>query len=191
MQIDLPQLVATYGYAAAFLGAALEGETVLTLTGLAARRGNLSWPMLWMLAAMGATIGDSVFFAIGRRYGESVLSRWPSLAPAVARVHSIVLKRPALAVIGVRFLYGMRIAGPVVIGASALPWRRFLLLNFCGALIWASVWLTAGYLLGAAAERLLGHVADIERALFIAVIAGVVLVFVIAKLRRRNLGSPR
>jgi len=185
MQVDLPQLVATYGYPAAFLGALLEGETVLTLTGLAARRGNLSWPMLWVLAATGATIGDSVFFWIGRRYGESALTRWPSIASAVTRVHAIVLKRPALAVIGVRFLYGMRIAGPVVIGASALPWPRFLLLNFCGALIWASVWLTAGYVLGAAAERLLGHVAHLERALFFAILVCGLLVFIVVRLRRR------
>ena len=91
----------------------------------------------------------------------------------------------ALAVIAVRFLYGVRIAGPVMIGASPLPWSRYLLLNACGALLWAACWLGAGYVLGAAAERLLGNLARVERELFIVVlIVGVALAFFVRRRAR-------
>ena len=41
MHIDLPGLIDAYGYLAVFVGAFLEGETILALAGLAAYRGYL------------------------------------------------------------------------------------------------------------------------------------------------------
>ena len=49
--LDLPLLIQTYGYPAAFVGSMLEGETVLVLAGLAAHRAHLSLPVVWLLAA--------------------------------------------------------------------------------------------------------------------------------------------
>src|SRR5437763_2384634 len=90
MHVDLPALIQAYGYPLTFAGALFEGETVLTLAGLAAHRGHLHWPLLWLLAAAGGTTGDIVYFALGRRYGAELLTRWPSFAPAVERVHRLV-----------------------------------------------------------------------------------------------------
>ena len=186
VDINLPHLVETYGYAATFLGALFEGETMLTLGGLAAHRGRLLLPTVWLVAAAGGTLGDIVSFALGRRYGEAALSRWPSFAPAIARAHRMIDKRPALAVIGVRFVYGMRIAGPFVIGSGGMSWLRFLPLNACGSLLWSACWIGIGYLLGAAAERWLANFAHLERELFVIVIVVALVVIVIARLRGRR-----
>lgn len=185
MTFNLPEVIQTYGYGATFLGALLEGETVLTLAGVAVHRGHLEWPLVWLMATAGSMLGDAIYFALGRRYGTGVLSRWPSFAPAIARVHDLVLRRPALSVIAVRFLYGVRIAGPMVIGASPLGWRRFLLLNVCGALLWSACWIGVGYLVGATAERFVGNLAKIERELFVAVLIGALAVIAFLKLRAR------
>jgi membrane protein DedA with SNARE-associated domain len=185
MHVDLHALIQTYGYPLVFAGALFEGETILTLAGLAAHRGHLEWPALWMLAAVGGMLGDTIYFALGRRYGADLLSRWPRFRPAIDRVHRLVDRNPALAVILVRFLYGLRIAGPVVIGSSRLGWLRYLSLNAIGALLWAACWLGAGYLLGAAAEQLLGNLAKIERELFLVVLIGALIVAVVLKLRSR------
>jgi hypothetical protein len=56
MQVDLPALVAAYGYPVTFIGTLFEGETILTLAGLAAHRGHLAWLPLWLLAALGGTL---------------------------------------------------------------------------------------------------------------------------------------
>jgi membrane protein DedA with SNARE-associated domain len=185
MHVDLHALIQTYGYPIVFLGALFEGETILTLAGLAAHRGHLEWPALWVLAAMGGMLGDTIYFALGRRYGAELLSRWPRFMPAIDRVHRLVDRNPALAVILVRFLYGVRIAGPVVIGSSRLSWLRYLSLNALGALLWAACWLGVGYLVGAAAEQLIGNLARIERELFLAVLVGALIVAVVLKLRSR------
>ena len=183
MHVDVPALVQAYGYPAAFIGTVLEGETILVLAGLAVHRGHLSLPVVWLLAALGGALGDTFYFALGRRYGEALLARFPRFAPAVDRVHRLVLRGPAVSVIAVRFLYGMRMAGPAVIGSSPMPWRTFLLWNACGALAWSGVWLAVGYALGEAAQRLLGNVAHFERELF----AGVIVVAAIAALALRLL----
>jgi membrane protein DedA with SNARE-associated domain len=188
--IDLGALVATYGYAATFVGTLLEGETIMTLAGVAVHRGHLAWLPLWFAAALGGWLGDIICFALGRRYGAGLVARCPSFAPAIARVQRLILASPALAVIAVRFIYGVRIAGPLVIGASPLPWPRFLLLNAFGALLWSACWLGVGYFVGAAAQHLLGNLAKFERELFIGVLIAAVAIAVIAGRRARRAPRP-
>lgn len=187
MHADLHALIQTYGYPLTFAGALFEGETILTLAGLAAHRGHLAWPVLWVLAAAGGMLGDVIYFALGRRYGAELIARWPRFVPAIERVRRLVQKNPTLAVILVRFLYGVRIAGPVVIGSSKLPWSRYLALNAIGALLWSACWLTVGYALGAAAEQVVGNLLRIERELFLAVLVGAVIVGLFLKFRARAL----
>jgi membrane protein DedA with SNARE-associated domain len=185
MHIDLHALIQTYGYPLTFLGALFEGETVLTLAGLAAHRGHLRLPMLWILAAMGGMLGDTIFFALGRRYGAELLARWPGFVPAIERAQRLIARNPAFAVIAVRFLYGVRIAGPVVIGSSRLDWLRYLSLNAVGAFLWSACWLAVGYGLGAAAEQVIGNLAKVERELFLTVLIVALIIAVALKVRSR------
>lgn len=186
MHFDLPLLVQTYGYPAAFLGSMLEGETVLVLAGLAAHRGHLSLPVVWLLAAAGGACGDAIYFALGRRYGERLIARFPRFAPAADRVHRLIDRGPVISVIAVRFLYGVRMAGPMVIGTSDMSWPHFLFWNACGALLWSAAWLLAGYAVGEVAQRLLGNLAHVERELFLGVLVVAVGVAVAVRLRARS-----
>jgi len=190
MQVDLPALIQSYGYPLAFFGALLEGETVLTLAGLAVHRGHLAFVPVWLLAAAGGAVGDSIYFALGRHYGTAIFARFPRLAPGVGRVNRLVLRGPAIAVIGVRFLYGMRIAGPMVIGTGPMSWPRFVLLNACGALMWSACWVLAGYGLGEVAQRFVGDLAHVERRLFIGVIVVAAMAVVILRVRNRAAARP-
>jgi membrane protein DedA with SNARE-associated domain len=184
--LDLPLLIQTYGYPVAFIGSMLEGETVLVLAGLAAHRGHLSLPTVWLLAAAGGAMGDAIYFALGRRYGERLISRFPWFAPAVERVHRLIDRGPVISVIAVRFLYGARMAGPIVIGTSAMSWPHFLFWNACGALMWSIVWLAIGYALGEAAQQLLGNLAHMEREFFLGVVVVAVVVVIVVRVRARR-----
>jgi membrane protein DedA with SNARE-associated domain len=190
MAVEFAAWVSAYGYPVVLVGAVFEGETVLVLAGLFAHRGLLDLPLLIALGALGGAGGDIVYFALGRRYGDALLNRYPRFAPAAERVQALVRRHPELAIFGIRFLYGLRTVGPAVIGSSAVPWSRFLVLNALGAFAWSACWVGAGYVLGEAAQRLLGRVMHVERelaigALFVALVATIAL-----RLWRRRVRSP-
>jgi membrane protein DedA with SNARE-associated domain len=191
LAIELAPLVSQYGYPAALIGALFEGETVLVLAGLFAHRGVLHLPLLIVLGAIGGALGDVAYFTLGRRCGPTLLEKFPKFAPAAEHVHALIERYPELTVFGIRFLYGLRTVGPAVIGTSAISWPRFLLLNALGAMVWSACWVGAGYGLGEAAYRLLGHVMHIGRDFFIGCVIAALVVTVVLRMRRRRIRSPR
>jgi membrane protein DedA with SNARE-associated domain len=87
----------------------------------------------------------------------------------------MIERHPTATILAVRFMYGLRTAGPAIIGTTRIPFARFVAVNAIGALLWSACWAGAGYVLGKAAEHLLGDVAKVERELFGAVIVAIVL----------------
>src|SRR5262252_9463198 len=152
---QLLALVLEYGYAAAFAGVLLEGETVLVLSGIAAHRGYLDVSVLFFVGSAAAMLTDNLFFLLGRTFGASLLARFPRLAPSVGRVQALLAQFPRTAVLVMRFLYGTRTVGPALLGAGSLAWRRFAALDALAAALWCACWLASGYLAGEVVERLL------------------------------------
>ena len=160
--MDIGSLIENHGYWVLALGCLLEGETVAVLAGYAAHRGYLHPGTAWAVAAGSAFVGDQCFFWLGRRHGAAMLARFPSLARQADRVHGWIDRQPALAVIGVRFAYGLRIAGPLLIGSSSMPAWRFAALNALGAMAWAGVLVSLGWAFGEAAQAVLGNLKHVE-----------------------------
>jgi membrane protein DedA with SNARE-associated domain len=179
MAFEYAPLIAKYGYAATFAGTLVEGESLLILSGRAAHRDYRSLPLVVVVGALGGALGDIGFFLLGRYYGPGLVARFPRFAPAADRVHDMIERHPAATILGVRFMYGLRTAGPAIIGTTRLTLLEFIPLNVLGALLWSACWAGAGYLLGRVAEHLLGDLARIERELFggalLLVVIGVVV----------------
>lgn len=163
-------LVASYGYLAVFAGTLLEGETILIAAGFAAHRGLLDWPLVVLVALAGATLGDQIAFVLGRWKGEALIERFPTLARHKPRVDDLLARHDLLCIVAVRFLYGLRIAGPVIMGSSRVPLLRFALLNVVGAALWAVLIAGAGYAGGAAIEAVLVDIRKIEEALLVLIL---------------------
>ena len=175
----LTQWIAEYGYWAVLAGALLEGESILFLAGLAAQQRTLSLPAVLAVGFIGAVIGDQVFFGIGRRFGAALIARWPKLHLRAQQVDGLLCRHHAWVIVGVRFAYGLRIAGPIVIGASAVPFMRFLLFNALGAAIWAPLVAGAGYLFGGASSWLIDRMSSLEATgLLVVLIAGTALTWI-------------
>ena len=141
-------LLADYGYLAVFIGSLLEGETVLVLAGFAAHQGYLSLPATVAIAFVGGTLGDQIFFWLGRAWGQPLLDRIPNSEARVRRVKDLLARHHAPVIVGIRFMYGLRIIGPIVIGACEIPLWRFAVFNMLGAAIWAPLVGGLGYLFG-------------------------------------------
>ena len=110
--------ILSYGYLAVFVGTLLEGESILLAAGFAAHRGLLDLPVVIVVAVLGATLGDQLAFLLGRWKGRALIARFPSLAKQQPRVHDLLERHATLFILTLRFLYGLRIAGPMLLGTS-------------------------------------------------------------------------
>ncbi|EAP5565129.1 DedA family protein [Salmonella enterica subsp. enterica] len=148
LRMDINTLITHYGYAALVIGSMAEGETVTLLGGVAAHQGLLKFPLVATAVALGGMMGDQLLYLLGRCYGGKILRRFPRYHTKIRRAQKMIQRHPYLFVIGTRFMYGFRVVGPLLIGASRLPPKIFLPLNIVGALIWALLFTTLGYLGG-------------------------------------------
>lgn len=153
--MTLAEFIQHYGYFAVAVGTFLEGETVLLLAGAAASRGHLSLPIVIVLATLASFAGDQLFFFLGHHYGSRLLERFPSLAAHAARTRALLARHHAPLILSIRFLYGLRVAGPIAIGMSGVAWPRFLALNLLGAIVWACAVAAVGFGSGHALAGLL------------------------------------
>ncbi|WP_318365582.1 DedA family protein [Enterobacter sp.] len=143
--MDINALIAQYGYATLVIGSVAEGETITLLGGVAAHQGLLRFWLVVASVALGGMIGDQLLYLVGRRYGGQILRRFSRHQDKIRRAQRLIQRRPYLFVIGSRFMYGFRIIGPLLIGASHLPPKIFLPLNIFGAIVWALIFTTLGY----------------------------------------------
>jgi membrane protein DedA with SNARE-associated domain len=170
--MSLSILIAQYGYAALFLGALLEGETLLILAGFAAHQGYLQLHWVIVVALCGGFLGDQVYFWLGRRHGPWVLSRFPRLVPAFELANTQIDRHHEVLIVGLRFMYGLRTVGPMALGMSTVPAWRFVVFNALGATVWAAGVGGAGYLFGQALELLLADFKKLEEILLVAILFG-------------------
>ncbi len=168
--------IATYGYLAVFIGTLLEGETVLIAAGFAAHRGLLDWPLVVLVAMAGGTLGDQLMFLLGRWKGNALIERYPALARHKPHISDLLTRHNTIFILSVRFLYGLRIAGPLILGSFRVPVLRFAVLNIIGAALWATLVAGAGYTFGVAITSLIADIKKLEIIVLIAIpVVGVLL----------------
>lgn len=166
----ISSLIASYGYFAVFIGTLLEGETILIAAGYAAHRGLLDWPLVVVVAMAGGTLGDQLAFMLGRWRGEALFARFPALTQHKEKVFRLLARYDVLFILSVRFMYGLRIAGPVILGSSGMSMRRFAFFNVIGAALWAVIVAGAGWFFGAALEAILTDIKKIEEAVLVVIL---------------------
>lgn len=168
--MSLSSLIAQYGYAALFVGCLIEGETLLILAGFAAHQGYLQLHWVILVALIGGFLGDQIYFWLGRRHGAWILSRFPRLVPVFDRVNRLIERYHEILIVGIRFLYGLRTAGPMAMGMSAVPAWRFVVFNALGAAVWSLGIGWAGYLFGQALALFLADLKKLEEIILVAIL---------------------
>ncbi|MGG4607595.1 DedA family protein [Providencia sp. Me31A] len=141
----LAHWITEYGYLAVFFGSMIEGETVAFLSGIAAHNQLLSYPKVILMAALGGIISDNVLFYIGRYFGAKILPKFKKHNDKIVNVQKYIQLHENWVVIGIRFAYGLRTVGPIIIGASEVKPFKFFLLNIIGGSIWGCLIVSAGY----------------------------------------------
>jgi membrane protein DedA with SNARE-associated domain len=184
--LDLPGLIDSYGYIAVAIGAFLEGETVLALAGLAAYRGYLDFYTVVVVAMICGFAGDQFYFFLGRRNGARILERFPHARERAHRFDDLLRRFHAPLIVLIRFMYGFRIIGPVLLGMGRVPSWKFIVFNFIGAAIWAPLIAGIGYLFGEIVESVLHDLKRVEIWLFAGMLAAGLLLLAIRHWRLKS-----
>jgi len=121
---------------ALFFGFIFPAEIAVIFAGTLCARGSVHLWQAIPAAVLGAIIGDSIGYALGARFGEPFLMRklgrrWTVIQGALARYG-------AAAVFFGRFSAFLRAAIPSAAGAAGIPYRRFLLWNVMGGVVWGT-----------------------------------------------------
>lgn len=150
--------VTAFGESFAFLSLLFPGTSLLIAAGALMATGTL--PDLPVLAGaiLGAVLGDSVSYWIGRRFGHAIGRVWPftrnpDLLPGGIRFFA---RYGGASVFIGRFFGPMRAIIPLAAGVMQMTPARFWIANILSALVWAPMLLFAGDVVGRLGERLIG-----------------------------------
>lgn len=138
------------------VGFFLPGDSLLFTAGLLTASGAISMPVALMVlgAAVAAVAGDQVGYLLGRRYGTRLFERPDSrfFRKAHAQHAQVFFERHgSRAVVLARFVPVVRTFTPVVAGIARMPYRRYLVYNAAGGVVWCTALVLAGYFLGGVA----------------------------------------
>jgi len=175
--------------ASVFVGVLVPGETAVIVAGVLAQSGVLPLWAVIAAASAGAVLGDQVGFAVGRRYGETLLQRmphWVNRHDRATRVLDLVRRRGAVAVLLGRWTASLRAFVPGMAGMSGLAHRTFTVANVVGGVVWAVAVAVLGYLAGAGFRRV-----EQQLNLFSGLALGVVAVVALAAILVRRLLSSQ
>lgn len=137
----------------AFVGLVAPGETTVILAGALAANDGVSAVAVAAVAAVGAAAGDSVGYELGRHLGRAWLERRARPGSfrcrQLARAERLFMEHGGKTVFFGRFVGVLRAFAPFVAGMSRMPYRRFVVFNVSGAVLWAVACTAVGYFAGA------------------------------------------
>jgi membrane protein DedA with SNARE-associated domain/rhodanese-related sulfurtransferase len=124
-------------------------------------------------------LADTMWYALGRRYGGSVLRLLCRLSfeasTCVSKTEGYFTRRGPVTLLIAKFVPGLSTVAAPIAGQTGMPYARFFLWDLAGSVLWAETFLLAGRFFGDLAKRstaffqMLGHFAF---AIFIAMVLG-------------------
>jgi undecaprenyl-diphosphatase len=134
-----------------FVGFIFPGETAVVLGGVLSFEHKVALWVVIVAASLGAILGDSVGYYVGRRWGHRLIERAGGRfikRSQVDKAVSFVAKRGGPGVFVGRFTTALRVLVPGIAGMAEMRYRTFLTFNASGGIAWSIVFATIGYVAG-------------------------------------------
>jgi len=141
------------------VGFFLPGDSLLVVSGLFAAAGKLNIALVLIAFFTGSVIGDSTGYWTGRAMGKTIFNREKSFIFKPSRVEKarqFFEKYGAKTIILARFVPIVRTFAPIVIGATEMPYARFLTFSILGGALWIFSMVLLGYFVGGLIETAFG-----------------------------------
>ena len=105
------------------------------------------------------------------------------------RFDALLARWHAPLIIGIRFMYGLRIVGPILLGMGRCEAWKFVFYNAIGAALWAPLVAGVGYAFGSAMEAALHDLKRLELWGAVVLVLGAVAVIGVRSLPPRKRGQ--
>ena len=159
--LDPNSLVKDFGYlgifitlfleSGVFFGFFLPGDSLLFAAGLLASQGHLNIVGLIFISVIAAILGNNVGYYTGKKAGPALFNRKKSFLfspKRVAEAHKFFEKEGPQSLILARFIPAVRTFVPIAAGIAKMNYRKFLVFNGLGGLLWGVGVPILGYTLG-------------------------------------------
>jgi len=135
---------------ALFFGFLIPGETAAVLCGVQAWRGDANLALAILVVISAAIIGDSVGFEVGKTLGPRLMRTRPLRhhQHRLAQAEKFLARRGGTAVFFGRFFAFFRATMPALAGIAHMPYKKFLLFNALGGIVWGTIFVSLGYAAG-------------------------------------------
>jgi membrane protein DedA with SNARE-associated domain len=192
--MSLETIIFSVGYPLVFflimgesMGVPMPGETaVLIAAGAAGAGKSFNIWFVFLFAAAGAIVGDTIGYWIGRSGGRNILlrlgkKRWVK-KEHLEKAEKFFARHGGKAVFFGRSVSYLRVLTALMAGVSHMHYPRFLFYNASGGLVWAGVVSFVGYKFGQHLDLVEKGIKYFGRGLLVVVILLGILYYVAGKL---------
>jgi membrane protein DedA with SNARE-associated domain/membrane-associated phospholipid phosphatase len=137
---------------AAFTGLLVPGETVVVLAGFLSSQGYLDLGgCLWVIS-LAVILGDTAGYALGKKIGRGYFEKHRRLLflkeRHLKKTEEFFARHGGKTIFLARFTHLLRAMAPFVAGMSGMPYKKFVMFNIAGGIIWTAIFTLLGYFFG-------------------------------------------
>ncbi len=135
------------------VGQFIPGQTIVIISGFLAKIDALSFSRVLPVVVVSAVLGDYIGYVLGKKYGIELLYRFGNLfyikTEYIDKARMIIKDNSVKTILIGRFNPVTRSLTPFVVGASDINSKKFWIFDSLGAILWATLSVSAGYIFGA------------------------------------------
>lgn len=144
--------VAAFLESSAFMGMLVPGESIVVLSGFLVSQGYLEiGDCLWVVS-LGAVLGDSVGYSIGKAIGRGYFERHKRFLflkeKHLKKAEAYLQRHGGKTIFFGRFIGFLRAMAPFAAGMARMPYGRFFIDNATGGILWSACFVLLGYFFG-------------------------------------------
>ena len=129
----------------------LPGDSLIFAAGTFAAQGSFNLHLLFIILAAAAILGDTANYWIGKFFGHKITgsegSRFINKSH-IEKTHKFFEKYGGKTIIIARFVPIVRTFAPFVAGAGSMTYKKFIIYNVIGGILWVGLFTYSGFYFG-------------------------------------------